>query len=496
MSKKTKPNQSLSRQNPKSKPNPNKLDRPPVITIMGHIDHGKTTLLDALRNTKIQSTESGGITQHIGAYQINYKNKPLTFIDTPGHSAFTAMRSRGAKATDIVILVIDAQESVKPQTKECITHINLAKVPFLVAINKMDLPNSTPEIVKKDLADAGVSVEGYGGDIVCLPISAKTKQGLDELLDMVLLLAEMQKLTADPNGSLEGLIIESSLDQKRGPLATIIIKNGTLKIGDQIQAGTITGKVKAIFDDLNQPLKQVLPSQPAQILGFNAAPPVGSHVRPIGLKLQALADSDLISINSEPSKEKSDKTLNIILKADVVGTLEAITQNLTNEINLITSGVDNITESDVSLAQSTGANIIAFKVKTTPAAAKLADTEGVLIKTYSLIHELLDDLQEQVLKLLEPTINETSLGTAKIIQEFTVKGQRIAGCEVTSGKLSVGDQVHLIRHKDQIGNSKIISINKDKEKVDKAKNGDQCGVSLSPELDFNPKDTLQAFKAS
>jgi len=466
-------------------PSPKKLERSPIITVMGHIDHGKTTLLDTIRKTKVQTNESGGITQHIGAYQINYKNKPLTFIDTPGHAAFAAMRSRGAKATDLVILVIDAQESVKPQTKECIAHINSAKVPFMVAINKMDLPNSTPEIVKKDLADAGVSVEGYGGDIVCLPISAKTKLGLDELLDMVLLLTEMQKLTADPAGNLDGVIIESSLDQKRGPLATLIVKNGTLKVGDKLQADTTIGKIK--------PLKQVLPGQPAQVLGFNSAPPVGSRIT-AGSKLLVSSEPSLPS--SEPKKENSEKTLNIILKADVVGTLEAITLNLTDEINLISSGVDDVTESDVSLAQSTKANIVAFRVKTTSAAAKLADLEGVVIKPYSLIHELLDDLQEQVLKLLEPTINETVLGTAKILQEFTVKGQPIAGCEVLSGKLSVGDQVHLLRNKNQVGNSKIKSIFKDKEKVDKAKNKDQCGLSFSPELDFNPKDTLQAYKTT
>lgn len=469
-------------------------ERPPVITVMGHIDHGKTTLLDALRKSKVQENESGGITQHIGAYQITYKNKPLTFIDTPGHAAFAAMRSRGAKTTDLVVLVIDAQESVKPQTKECLTHIKAAKVPFLIAINKMDLPNATPDIVKKDLADAGVSVEGFGGDIVCVPISAKTKKGLDELQDMILLLSEMQKLKNHPEADLEGTVIESSLDQKRGPLATVIIKQGTLKIGDELNAGDATGKVKALFDDQNQNLKEVLPGQPAQILGFKVVPEVGSQLgSDQGSELQANADPDAVGTSSEPKKAKSDKTLNIILKADVAGTLEAITENLTDEITLISSSVGDVSESDILLAQSTKATIIAFRVKTSKAAAKLADIESVLIKSYSLIHELLDDLQKQVLKLLEPTIDEKALGEAKIIAEFTVKGSRIAGCQITSGKFTVGDKVHLLRKKDQLADSKVKSIFKGKEKVDKAKKGEECGISFTTDLNFNQKDTLQAF---
>ena len=470
--------------------------RPPVITVMGHIDHGKTTLLDALRSSKIQENESGGITQHIGAYQTTYKNKPLTFIDTPGHAAFAAMRSRGAKATDLVVLVIDAQESVKPQTKECITHIKNAKVPFLVAINKMDLPNATPDIVKKDLADHGVSVEGFGGDIVCVPISAKTKTGLDELQDMILLLAEMQKLTGDPKGNLEAVVIESSLDQKRGPLATIIVKSGTLKVGDELKADGVSGKVKALFNDQNQNIKAVLPGEPAQILGFNSVPTVGSQLRDgrsvLESKPQGQAGFGTPRVSSEPSTS-DNKTLNIILKADAIGTLEAITLNLSDEITLISSGAGDISESDVLLAQSTQATIIAFRVKTSSAAAKLADIEGVLIKSYSLIHELLDNLQEQVLKILEPTIDEKELGEAKIIQEFTVKGSRVAGCQILSGKLSVGDQVHLVRKKDQVANSKIKSIYKGKEKVDKAKKGDECGLAFTTDLAFNSKDTLQAY---
>lgn len=468
--------------------------RPPIITVMGHIDHGKTTLLDALRQTKVQQNESGGITQHIGAYQIEYLNKKLTFIDTPGHAAFTAMRSRGAKATDLVILVIDAQESVKPQTKESLKHIQAAKVPFLVAINKMDLPNAVPDIVKKDLADAGVSVEGFGGDIVCVPVSAKTKKGLEELLEMTLLLADMQNLKADPKGNLQGVVIESLLDKKQGPLATVIIKNGTLRVGDEITADKVKGKVKALFNEQAKNLKQVIPGQPAQVLGFKDVPEVGTQ---IGSELSEPAPIN-VGVSSKPSKpepkEPANKTLPIILKADTTGTLEAITQNLSDEINLISSGVGDISESDVLLAQSTQASIITFRVKIAKSAQKLADIENILIKSYNLIHELLEDLQTQILKLLEPTINETILGEAKIIALFTVKGQQIAGCQVNSGKLSVNDQIHLKRQKDQIADSKIKSIHQGKDQVKIAKKSTECGITFTTDLDFKTKDTIVAYK--
>lgn len=471
-------------------------NRPPIITVMGHIDHGKTTLLDALRQSNLTQQESGGITQHIGAYQIEHQGRKLTFIDTPGHAAFAAMRSRGAQVTDLVILVIDAVESVKPQTKECLDHINSAKVPFLVAINKIDLPNASPDIVKKDLADVDVLVEGYGGDIVCVEVSAKTKKGLDQLLEMTLLLADMQNLKADPHGSFNGAIIESSLDQKRGPLATIIVKNGTLKIKDNLQAENSFGKVRALFNENNQRLTQVLPGQAAQVLGFKQVPPVGSPVT--SPEAQSPASPVQPTAKGEPpspSEEGVDtKRLKIILKADAAGTLEAITQNLGDEVTLVSQGIGNVTESDVLLADSTSAKILAFRVKIISAAKKLADIEGIFIKQYSLIHELLDDVQGQILKLLEPTIDEKIIGQAKIIAEFTVKGQSIAGCQVESGKFTTGSLIHLQRDKETLADSKIKSIHLGKESVDKAKKGEDCGVLLSPQLDFRLKDRLIAYQ--
>jgi len=473
----------------------NKSSRPPVVTIMGHIDHGKTTLLDALRQTSIAQKESGGITQHIGAYQLEHKKRKLTFIDTPGHAAFAAMRSRGVKITDLVVLVIDAVESVKPQTKECLDHINNAKVPFLIALNKMDLPNASSDIVKKDLADAGVLVEGYGGDIVCVEISAKTKKGLDQLLEMIFLLTDMQQIKADPKKPFEAVVIESSLDQRKGPLATIIVKNNTLKIGDNIQAGSIVGKVKALFDHNHQLIKKAIPGQPVQVLGFKKVPAVGAIVT--GSELPWSSEG---AGHSEQSKERSDLNkesdlkLKIILKTDVTGTLEAIMQNLGDEVILVSQGIGNITESDILLAQSTGAQIIAFRVKPTSAAAKLAEIESISIQTYSLIHNLLEDIQQQILKLLEPTIDEEILGEAKIIAQFTVKGATIAGCQITSGKFTKGNMVHLMRNKDQITDSKIKSIHREKEIVDIAKKGQECGIAFTTNFDFKLKDKIIAYK--
>jgi translation initiation factor IF-2 len=462
------------------------MSRPPVITVMGHIDHGKTTLLDALRQTNVAAKETGGITQHIGAYQIEYQGKKLTFIDTPGHAAFAKMRSRGAAVTDLVILVVDAVESVKPQTKECLEHIKAAAAPFLVAINKMDLPNAVPEIVKKDLADCGVLVEGYGGDIVCVPISAKTKKGLPELLEMILLMAEMQKLGGEPAAPLQAVVIESTLDPKRGPTATVIVKDGSLTIGREVFAEDADGKVRQLLSWQNRPLSRALPGDPALVLGFKHVPKVGSLItdKPQEIKVKA------VSVKAAGGEKK----LKLLIKADAAGTLEAIVNNLGDEVEIVGAGAGNINESDVLLAQSTGARIVAFRVKASYQAESLAEKEGVLIKSYSLIHELLDDIQQQILKLLEPTIDEQVLGEVTIIQVFTVKNSQIAGVQVNSGKLTVGDQVHLLRGDNLIANSRIKSIFQGKESVQKAKRGEQYGFGFANQLEFQPKDKLVAFK--
>ncbi|MDZ7586341.1 MAG: GTP-binding protein, partial [Patescibacteria group bacterium] len=390
-----------------------------------------------------------------------------------------SMRSRGVQVTDLVVLVIDAVESLKPQTKECLDHIKTAKVPFLVAINKIDLPNASSAIVKKDLADAGVMVEGFGGDIVCVEISAKTGKNLDQLLEMILLLTDMQALVSQPHAPLQAVVIESFLDKKRGPMATVIVKQGTLKLGDELNLGQAVGKIKALFNEKGEKQSQVLPGCPAQILGFKTVPVVGANTF-----ADPVVPFDAVA-----------KTLKIILKADMAGTLEAITQNLSSEVTLISAGIGEIGEADVALAQSTKAKIIGFRVKTTSSAQKLAEIERVLLKNYALIHELLDDLQDQVLKILEPTIDEEILGEAKIMAQFTAKGETIAGCQITTGKLIPGNQVHLLRNKEQIAQAKIKSIHQGKETVDKAKKGEEYGIAFTSALDFQPTDTLQALSS-
>jgi len=482
----------------KSKPN----QRAPVITVMGHIDHGKTTLLDAIRETNQAARESGGITQHIGAYKVTHQGRPLTFIDTPGHAAFAAMRSRGTKVTDLVILVVDAVEGVKPQTKESLDHIKAAGVPFLVAINKIDLPDAAPDKVKSQLAEAEVLVEGYGGKVVAVPVSAKTKKGLDQLLEMTLLSADFLDLPSKPEADLAAAIIESELDRRKGPLATVIVKAGTIKVGGDLVAGPTSGRARAIFDENGQNLAQILPGEPGQILGFRHVPPVGATVTSHAPEGQALEESSVrlrggvapaAHLEGETSNE-NEKSLKLILKADASGTLEAIKQNLEDSVTLVSSAVGDVSEADVLLAQSTGAQILAFRVKTSSSAAKLAEIEGITVTSHQLIHELLDDVSQKVLKLMEPTIDEDILGEAKIIAEFTVGGQKIAGCEVTAGKLTVGDKVHLVRGQDQLLDAKIKSLHQGKDTVDKVKKGEQGGVAFTTELDFKVKDKLIAFK--
>jgi len=456
---------------------------------MGHVDHGKSTLIETLRQINITGKEAGGITQHVGAYQVKHQGKLITFIDTPGHAAFAKMRSRGAKATDLVILIVAADDGVKPQTKEAIQHIKEAKVPFLVAINKIDLPEANIEKVKSQLAENEVYVEGYGGDVVCVPISAKNKQNLDQLLEMVLLVAEMQELTADPEGALEAVVVEAKLDRGQGPVATLLVKNGTLKVGQTVWAEAVEGKVRALLNDAGERIDEALPAQPVVMWGFKAVPAVGAKVGVTAGQAQA------VEVTAKPSEEAAGKPkLKLVLKADVAGSLEAIKGNLGGEVDIIGEGVGEVGEADVLLAESTGAKIVAFNVSTSKAAARLAETEKIDIKTYRLIYELLEDLEKQVLKMLEPTLDEEELGQAVIKAEFEVKGAKIAGCQVTSGVLAAGTLVHVKRENQPVGESKISSLQQGKEKVTQTKTGGECGVVLSPTLDFKIGDVLISYR--
>jgi len=483
----------------------NGQSRPPIVVVLGHVDHGKTTLISKIYEKDLTRKEFGGISQHIGAYQIkilptgkqdkSQKEKPksITFIDTPGHVAFSKMRSRGANIADLAVLVVAADEGVKPQTLESLRHIQEAKIPFLVAINKIDLPAINLDWVKKNLAENGVLVEGYGGNIVSVPVSAKTGQGISDLLEMIILLGEMEELRGDPQGSLEAVIIESRLDSRKGPLGVILIRNGSLRVGDEIETEGIRGKIKAMVSDKGENLKIAGPSQPVEVLGFTQVPPVGARVN------LAVSKEELGTSVQKPKVRKEEPTaegkrLRIILKTDVRGTLEAILGSLPQEVETIFSEVGNINESDVLLAKTTGARLFGFNVKAPGAVKKLAESEGVKIKIYKIIYEFLEELEEEMRKMLEPTVNEEILGRAKIIAEFIVRNQRVAGCNVEEGEISKQNPLHLKRGEKVLGDCQVISMKIGKEDVQRVKKGEEFGIVLSGPVDFKVGDMLISFK--
>lgn len=468
--------------------------RPPVVAILGHVDHGKTTLLDKIRKSDIVSREAGGITQHIGAYQVTYKGKPITFIDTPGHAAFVKMRALGASVTDLVVLVVAADEGVKPQTLESLKHIKAAKVPYLVVINKIDLPNINVDKVKKDLSENGILVEGYGGDIVAVLVSAKTGKGLDDLLEMILLLCEMAKLKTDPKGPLEAVVIESKLDRARGPVATLLVRNGRLQLREEIIAESVPAKVKAMFDENRKSVKEAGPSKPVEVLGFKDLPPIGSKVKQVKGTEEKIPESKPAKRVTVEDEDEESKKLKVVLKADVAGTLEAILANLPEDVEVISSGVGDITESDVLLASTTRSLLLGFNVRAFPQRKKLAQTEKVKIKHYSVIYELLEDVEKQVLKILEPTIDEEVLGQAEIVAEFEVRKKRVAGCRVKKGRISKKDKLHLKRGEEIVGNCRIKSMKREKENIATAKKDEEFGAILTPALDFKLGDMLVSFR--
>lgn len=493
--------------------------RPPIVAVLGHIDHGKSSLLDKIRQTNVVATETGGITQHIGAYQASFTLRPtphnpqptpklITFIDTPGHAAFSQMRSRGANVADLVVLVVAADEGFKPQTKESLKHIEAAKVPYLVAINKTDLPNIDVNQIKKDLVKNGILVEGYGGEIVTVPVSAKTGKGVDELLEMILLLAEMAELKADSQGKLEAVVVESKLDRARGALAAILVRNGSLKVRDEIKVDNVGAKIRAMFDENGRKVDIAGPSKAVEVLGFEKLPPVGGVITEVTEKKSSVPSKTSVparptggpsvirkTSETEPkAPEDTEGKLKIVLKSDVAGTLEAILASLPENVEVISSGVGDVTESDVLLASATGAEIIGFSVKIPRAVKKLTQVEKVKIKTYQVIYELLEEVEERVLKIIEPTIDEGILGQAEIIAEFEVKKQRIAGCKVYEGRIDKKDRLHLKREKKVIGDSRIKSMRRGKESISQAKKGDEFGVILDPPLDFKIGDVLVSYR--
>lgn len=476
----------------------NSLKRAPVVTIMGHVDHGKTTLLDYIRKTKVAEREHGGITQHISSYQVNVGHQKITFIDTPGHEAFSAMRARGANVTDIAILVVAADDGVMPQTKESISHIKAANIPMIVAVNKMDLPGANVDRVKKGLAENNVLVEGYGGDVVVVPISAKTGEGVDDLLEMINLVAEIAELKDESKEPFEAFVIESSLDKFKGPLATILVKKGSVKIGDLVKTAKISGKVRALIDSNGQNIKEADVSMPVQLLGLEKVPTVG-EVLTLGGKADLQAEEKAFEKKTalERLAEPKITEINLVIKADVVGSLEAISGALENlgdeehKINIIHKETGEITESDVLLAASTKAIIIGFNVKVTKSAEKLSDEEKVMIRTFNIIYQLLDELREG-LEMLVNAKKEQVLGKGTVIQVFETSFGRVAGTKVNEGRLNKGDRISLYREEEKITSAKIKTIRHLQEEVSTAKVGTECGVLLEGKADIAVGDIIVA----
>lgn len=492
-----------------------RLPRPPVITVMGHVDHGKTSLLDAIRKANVTAREAGGITQHIGAYQVNYQGKKIVFLDTPGHEAFTAMRARGAQVTDVAILVVAADDGVMPQTLEAINHAKAAKVPIIVAINKMDRPGANPDHVKQQLAEHELIPEDWGGDTIMVPVSAHQKTGISELLEMILLVAEMQDLKANPSLPAHGTIIEAQLDKGRGPVATVLVQRGTLQIGDTIIAGTAYGKVRAMVNDRGEKVKKALPSTPVEVLGLNDVPLAGDILdstdekiaRSVAEKRVAKKRIEEIQQNSKVSlddlfqriQEGEIKDLNIVVKADVQGTIEALRSSLQNikndevKVVVVHAGVGAITESDVMLASAANALIIGFNVRPDANARKAAEAEKVDVRTYRVIYDALNDVEAAIKGMLAPKFQETIQGRAEVRQMITISKMLIAGCYVLEGKITNTSKVRVVRDGIVINEDEIDTLRRFKDDVKEVAAGYECGVTLEKFRDLKEGDVFEVF---
>ena len=498
--------------------------RPPVVTIMGHVDHGKTTLLDAIRSTNVAEGEAGGITQHIGAYKVSILDtqspafgRQIVFLDTPGHEAFTRMRARGAKATDIVVLVVAADDGVMPQTLEAIDHAHAAEVPIIVAVNKIDKPDAMPDRVKKQLADRGLMPEAWGGTTVFVDVSAKQKTNLNLLMEMICLVADLQELRAVPEQPAAGVVLEAKLDRGRGPVATLLVQNGTLRTGDNFVVGNVYGKVRAMFDDRGNQLESAPPSTPVEILGMEGLPQSGdqfvvvadrdkargiSEYREQKAREAALAKSSRVSLEglAEQIKTAGTKELNIILKGDVHGSVEVLSDllaKLSNEkvrLKILRTGVGAITESDVLLASASNAIIIGFNVRPERKAQELAEQEKVDIRLHSIIYELQDEIKRAMSGLLEPTFKETVQGHALVLETFRIpKVGTIAGCRVTDGIIKRDSEVRLLRDNVVVFKGKVSSLRRFKDDASEVRNGMECGIAIANYGDIKAGDSIEAF---
>src|SRR5579885_131359 len=489
---------------------------PPVVTIMGHVDHGKTSLLDVIRKTKVAAGEAGGITQHIGAYQVEVNGKKITFLDTPGHEAFTAMRARGAQVTHIAVIVVAADDGVMPQTREAIDHAQAAKVPIIIALNKIDKIDANPDRVKRQLAEIGIVIEEYGGDVICVPVSARKGTGIDDLLEMILLLAEIQDIRANPNRPATGVIIEAKLEKNTGPTATVLIQQGTLKMGDNIVVGAMAGKVRAMFNDRGKRIQKAPPSTPVSILGLPEVPQAGDRLEVVvderTAKQMAAQVAEQRRSETGPlgqvsldtlymqMQEGQVKELNIVLKCDVQGSAEAIKNALTKigdenlKVRLIHEGIGNINETDVHLASASGAIIIGFNVKADGAAQRLAQKEGVDIRYYNIIYKLTDDIQAALKGMLEPTYQEVIEGHAEVQQMFKAgKNLVIAGCRVLDGKITRSSQARITRKNEKVYDGKIASLRRGKDDVREVSGGYDCGIVLEDFNEFEIGDIIETY---
>ncbi len=493
------------------------VPRPPVITILGHVDHGKTTLLDAIRNTDVAAGEAGGITQHIGAYQVEHNGRTITFLDTPGHAAFTAMRARGAQGADIVVLVVAADDGVMPQTKEAANHAKAAKVPIIVAMNKMDKPNADPNRVKQQLAEIGLVPDDWGGETIVVPMSAKKREGLDDLLEAILLVADNMKIEANPEGHVIGTVIEAERDRARGVLATLLVQNGSLEVGEVVVAGVTFGRVKAMFDYRNRRVRKAGPSTPVAVMGLSDVPGAGDpfQVVPSEREGRAIAEERNQAQAQEAAAQKGtvtleqlfervqageEKELRMIIKADVQGSLEPIISSLNDlkggeiGVNILHAETGNITESDVMLAAASKAIVIGFNVQADTAARRLAEAEGVSIRLYDIIYRLMEDVEKALKGMLEPIEKITVIGHASIQQVFRIsKLGNIAGCRVTDGELHRGARVRILRGGEVIHEGEITSLKHLQEDVREARQGFECGVGVRGFADFQQGDILECF---
>jgi len=492
------------------------INRPAVVTILGHVDHGKTTLLDAIRHTNVASGEAGGITQHIGAYQVEHKGKTITFLDTPGHAAFTAMRARGAQGADIVILVVAADDGVMPQTREAISHAKAARVPIIVALNKMDRPDANPDFVKRQLADLGLVPDEWDGSTIVVPVSAKQRKGLEDILEAILLVSESLDIQANPHGKVFGTVIEAQVDKARGVIATLLVQNGTLETGDTVIAGDTCGKIRAMFDFTGKKAKSATPSTPIQVLGLGNVPPAGVLFQVVPSEKEARVILAERAANKSSGAEVSSRTtleqlfekfqageireLPLILKVDVQGSMEPIVNSLNElsqgeiKINVIHAETGNISESDVMLAAASHAILLGFNVSADQAARNLAEQEGVSIRLYDIIYRMIEDIEKALKGMLEPETREIPVGTAQVRAVFKInKVGTIAGCRVLTGEFRRNARVRLVRDGETLFDGEISSLKHEKEDVREVRQGFECGVSLKGYNDISEGDILENY---